>query len=103
MRHLLRRTAMAGCALALAAALPILADETASKPDEKEPFKRMTVDEVAATLGGRTAHVYDGNNEKTYKSGHVPGAVNLYSRDIQPGVLPADQNTALVFYCQNEL
>jgi 3-mercaptopyruvate sulfurtransferase SseA len=103
MRHLFRRTAMAGCALALAASLPILAEDTAAKPDEKEPFKRMTVDEVAATLGNKAVHVYDGNNEKTYKSGHVPGAVNLFSRDIQPGVLPADQTTPLIFYCQNEL
>jgi len=103
MQHLFRRAAMAGCAIVLAAALPILADDTASKPDEKEPFKRMTVDEVAAALGSKAAHVYDGNNEKTYRKGHVPGAVNLYSRDIQPGVLPADQTTALIFYCQNEL
>lgn len=103
MRHLFRRTAMAGCAMLLAAALPTLAADTASKPDEKEPFKRMTVDEVAATLGNKSAHVYDGNNEKTYRKGHVPGAVNLFSRDIQPGVLPADQTAALIFYCQNEL
>ena len=103
MRHLFRRPALAGCAMVLAAALPALTDDAASKENEKEPFKRMTVDEVAARLGDEAVHVYDGNSEKTYRKGHVPGAVNLFSRDIQPGVLPADQTAALIFYCQNEL
>ena len=103
MRHPFKRPALAACALVMAAALPTMAADTASKADEKEPFKRMTVDEVAATLGNKAVHVYDGNAEKTYRKGHVPGAVNLFSRDIQPGVLPADQTAALIFYCQNEL
>jgi len=74
-----------------------------AKPDEAEPFKRLSIKEVGRMLGRPNIFVYDGNSPETYQAGHVPGAVNLYSGDIKEGVLPADKDATLIFYCQNSL
>ena len=91
--------AAAALTVALLAGPPAVADEEAEV--KKEPFKRMTVDEVEKALGLPDVHVYDGNSRSTYRKGHVPGAVNMYTKDIQPGVMPAKKDATLIFYCQN--
>lgn len=91
--------AAAAFAVALLAGLPAVADENADS--KKEPFKRMTVDEVEKALGQPDVHVYDGNSKGTYKKGHVPGAVNMYVKDIKPAAMPAKKDATLIFYCQN--
>ena len=110
MTRLFSYLAVAALAAALAAGLPAAAgDATApatpakSKTDEKEPFKRLKVKEVEQRLGQPNVHIYDGNSQETYEKGHVPGAVNLHSKDITDGILPADQEATLIFYCQNTL
>jgi len=84
--------------LALTVLLPIAA---AAKSNEPEPFKRMSIKGVDKILGQPNVFIYDGNSQETYEEGHVPGAVNLHSSDIKEGVLPADRNATLIFYCQN--
>ena len=86
--------------LALAVLLPAAA---AAKSKEPEPFKRMSIKAVEALLGQPNVFIYDGNSQETYEKGHVPGAANLYSKDIKEGILPADKEATLVFYCQNTL
>ena len=54
-------------------------------------------------LGRPNVFIYDGNSPETYATGHLPGAVNLYSGDIKEAVLPADRDATLIFYCQNSL
>ena len=100
----------AAFAVALAAGLPAAAGDTATpaaaapvKADEKEPFKRLKVGQGEKKIGQPGVFVYDGNSQETYEKGHVPGAVHLHSKDIHDGVLPADQDATLIFYCQNEL
>jgi hypothetical protein len=102
MRTIVRFLMVAIVALGL---MPALVAETqgTGKTDEKEPFKRLTVDEVAKMIKDPNVHVYDGNRDEVYKENHVPGAVLLYSKDIKEGVLPAKKETALIFYCHNEL
>jgi hypothetical protein len=90
--------AAAALAVTLLSGLAAVADEPA---DEKEPFGRMTVDEVEKALGRPDVHVYDGNSKSTYKKGHVPGAVNRYTQDIKPATMPAQKDATLIFYCQN--
>ena len=102
MRTIARFLMVAIVALAFVPALMAETQGTA-KTDEKEPFKRLTVDEVAKMIADPNVHVYDGNREDVYKENHVPGAVRLYSKDIKEGVLPARKDTALIFYCHNEL
>lgn len=104
----------AALAVALAGVRPALADDpgkgaqaSASKSEpqkEKDPFKKMKVSQVAKKVGKAGVHIYDGNSLETYtKKGHVPGAVNLHSGDIKEGVLPAEKDATLIFYCMNEL
>ena len=102
MRTITKSLMVAIMALAL---MPALRADTkgTTKPDEKEPFKRLTVDEVEKKLGDPGVHVYDGNRKEVYEENHVPGAVLLYSKDIKEGVLPAKKDTPLIFYCHNEL
>jgi len=73
------------------------------KMPDPEPFGRFTVDQVERRLGQPNVHVFDGNSAEIYAQNHVPGAVHLNSKDIKEGVLPADKDTTLVFYCMNEL
>jgi hypothetical protein len=102
MRMFARSMMIAIVALALMPALRADSKGTATS-DEKEPFKRLTVDEVQKRLQDPNVHIYDGNRRETYETNHVPGAVLLYSKDIKEGVLPAKKDTPLIFYCHNEL
>ena len=91
-------------AVAVMLAVPWMAafaDE--AKKAESEPFKRLSVDEVEKRLADPNVHVYDGNNDDLYLEGHIPGAVHLFSKDIKEGVLPADKNATLIFYCHSEM
>ena len=73
-----------------------------AKKNESEPFKRLTVEEVALRLASPSVHVIDGNSDKVYREGHLPGAIHLLSKDIKEGVLPSDKNIPLIFYCHSE-
>lgn len=73
------------------------------KVPESEPFGRFTVVQVERRLGQPNVHVFDGNSPETYVEDHLPGAVRLNSKDIKAGVLPADKDATLIFYCMNEL
>ena len=78
----------------------------AGKKSEKsspEPFGRFTVDQVERRLSQSDVHVFDGNPPEIYAKNHVPGAIHLDTEDIKEGVLPADKNAVLIFYCMSEL
>ena len=85
------------------AALVIAGTTDAAKKKAKEPFKRLTVEEVASKIKDPAVHVYDGNGEESYKTSHVPGAVLLSSKNIKDGVLPDAKDAMLIFYCANEV
>jgi rhodanese-like protein len=91
----------------LAAALLLSRGAMAASDDGKEsesdPFQKLSVDDVAKRLSDPNVHIYDGNNDKVYTDGHLPGAVHLFSKDIKEGTLPADKDTTLIFYCHNTL
>ena len=99
MVHLKRVIMLAAIALLIVAGRPVRAAE--DEEGKKEPFKRMTVDEVEKKLGQSNVHIYDGNSKSTYKKGHVPGAVNKNIKDITPSTMPAEKDATLIFYCQN--
>ena len=46
--------------------------------------------------------VVDVNAQQSWLRAHVPGAMNL-SVDFDPGALPPDLQTSLVFYCSNPM
>ena len=94
---------LAVVAAALLLARGAMAASDDGKKTENEPFQRLTVDEVAKRLSDPKVHIYDGNNDEVYLDGHLPGAVHLFSKDIKEGVLPADKDAPLIFYCHNTL
>ena len=89
--------------LAFASIPRIRAEEKEKKMPEPDPFGRFTVDQVERRLGQPNVHVFDDNPSDVYVKNHLPGAVRLDSKDIKEGVLPADKNATLIFYCMNEL
>ena len=89
--------------LAFASVPRIRAEEQEKKMPESDPFGRFTVDQVERRLGQPNVHVFDDNPADVYAKNHVPGAVRLDSKDIKEGVLPADKNATLIFYCMSEL
>src|SRR5262245_32645252 len=107
MRRLTQVLMAAAVALWLAPAAHAATKDTESKEPakpaakEKDPFGSLTVEEVAKKIKDPAVHVYDGNKQAVYEENHVPGAVRLYSKDIKEGVLPAQKDTTLIFYCAN--
>lgn len=73
-----------------------------AKKEESEPFKRLTVDDVAKRVGSPGVLIVDGNNDDVYRDGHLPGAVHLLSQNIKEGVLPPDKSAPIIFYCHSE-
>jgi rhodanese-related sulfurtransferase len=74
----------------------------AQAPAEKEPFQRLTVDEVQKLVGQKDVAIYDNNNAERFAKGHVPGAKNVSPRELTAADLPANKDAKLVFYCANE-
>jgi rhodanese-related sulfurtransferase len=67
----------------------------------EEPFRMISVDEVAGLVGSKDARIYDANSAKEYAERHVPGAVHVSYKDLSARDLPEDHATRLVFYCMN--
>ena len=63
----------------------------------------ITTQQVQAIMGGEEAFVLVDSRPKgaKYDKGHIPGAISLPDTqwDALAGILPADKNTTLVFYC----
>ena len=102
-RRFIWALALPAVALLLGQGVMAAGKSDASKKEEKDPFTKLTVDQVQKKMAEPNVHVYDGNNDDVYKKGHLPGAVHIFSKDITEGVLPADKSTPLIFYCHNEL
>ena len=66
-----------------------------------EPFKEMTVAEVAKHLHDKGFYVYDANGEKVYDEAHVPGATRIAFDEVKADKLPKDKQATLIFYCKN--
>jgi rhodanese-related sulfurtransferase len=92
--HLTRAGALA-LALAALGLLPARARAT------DEPFRMLSVPEVAALLGAPDARVYDANDRDQYAKAHLPGATFVSLKDLSARDLPAEKSTRLVFYCKN--
>lgn len=94
---------LAALLMAFACVPTTRAEERAKKMPEPDPFGRFTVDQVERRLGQPSVYVFDDNPADVYAKNHVPGAVSLDPKDVKEGVLPADKNATLIFYCMNEL
>jgi len=79
-------------ALALLAAVAL--------PAAAEDLKLMPMDEVEKRLGQPGFAVFDANVPEIWEKNHLPGAVHVTGKKVA-GLLPADKQTTLVFYCTN--
>jgi rhodanese-related sulfurtransferase len=105
-------TLFVGCAAPAATVAPATppaapAGAKVEAPAEKEPFGRLTIEDVEAKIAlakqGKTAfYVFDNNQKSRFEQGHVPGAKWVPSDAVKEADLPADKNATLVFYCGSE-
>lgn len=80
---------------------------TSEEVKEPEPFGRLTIEELEAKMKAREAGqlklaIIDNNVRERFDKGHIPGARWVKFDKVSAADLPADKETALVFYCSNE-
>jgi rhodanese-related sulfurtransferase len=61
----------------------------------------ISPDELRQGIEGRQVTVYDANSRHSWLKARVPGAKNIDPNSYTESDLPADKNSALVFYCSN--
>ncbi len=66
-------------------------------------LKSVSCNEVLALLAPGQVTVIDVNDRSRWLAARVPGALNLDPTAFKASDLPADQHTALVFYCSGYL
>lgn len=60
-------------------------------------------DDLKAAIASGKVVLIDVNGTDTYKSGHIPGAIDFEAnKDKLATLLPADKSTLIVAYCGNE-
>ncbi len=82
------------------------ADHAAAEPG-KEAFGRLSIEDLEARMSDAKAGkgklaIYDNNQQEQYAKAHIPGARWVDFKNVKGSDLPADKDTALVFYCSNE-
>jgi hypothetical protein len=79
----------------------------ASAESDKESFGRLTIEQLETRIADAKAGtgklaIYDNNHRDVFDKGHIPTAKWVDFKDVKASDLPADKETALVFYCANE-
>lgn len=81
------------CAIALTPLLAIAADKV---PD-------ISHDELTKAIEDKKVALIDVNGTDSYKSGHIPGAINFETAKADlASKLPKDKDALVVAYCGNE-
>jgi rhodanese-related sulfurtransferase len=58
--------------------------------------------DLVAAVASHSVTLLDANGADSYKSGHIPGAIDYWSdKDRLASLLPADKNSLIVAYCYN--
>lgn len=66
-------------------------------------LKTISPVELRGLIEKQEVMVIDVNAAPKWQKAHVPGARNLDPEEYNDHDLPADKNTALVFYCSNPM
>jgi rhodanese-related sulfurtransferase len=81
------------CALALTPLLALAA----------EKFPDISHDELKKAISEKKVVLIDVNGSDSFKSGHIPGAVDFESKKSElASALPKDKDALVVAYCGNE-
>ena len=63
-------------------------------------FPEIKIDELKKEIDAKKVTVIDVNGTDSYKSGHIPGAIDYASSKAKlASVLPKDKNALVVAYC----
>ena len=63
-------------------------------------FPEIKIDELKKEIDAKKVTVIDVNGTDSYKSGHIPGAIDYASSKAKlANVLPKDKNALVVAYC----
>ena len=63
-------------------------------------FPDISITELKTAIEGKKVTVIDVNGSDSYKSGHIPGAINFESaKSDLTKALPQDKNALVVAYC----
>ena len=82
--------------LVLAASLIVAATVYASE------FPDISISDLKAEMASHKIVLLDANGNESFKSGHIPGAINFAEKqDKLADVLPADKDVLVVAYCGN--
>ena len=66
------------------------------------PFPDISVTDVNAAVGSKSAVIIDVNGTESYNAGHVPGALNYDTIENNLAAnLPRDKNALIIAYCRN--
>lgn len=62
--------------------------------------KDITISELKAAIDGKNVTLLDANGSKSWKEGHIPGAIDFKaSQDKLASLLPKDKTALVVAYC----
>ncbi len=70
---------------------------------DSSKFSAISHDELQTAVTNADVVVLDVNGTESYKSGHIPGAIDyIANQDRLASLLPADKEALVVAYCANE-
>lgn len=79
--------------LALAAAAVVAVSAYAGE------FPDISITELKTVIANKKATIIDVNGSDSYKSGHIPGAIDFTATKDLAAALPKDKNALIVAYC----
>jgi rhodanese-related sulfurtransferase len=85
----------------VALGIAALAFEARADAAKDQGFGELTIDQVAELIAKKDADIFDNNDLKEWKEGHVPTAKWVSFKDVKASDLPKDHSRKLVFYCHN--
>lgn len=66
----------------------------------EEGYQKITAPELQGMLKNRDVLIINTLSKLEYELQHIPGSISIPINTIhRPGLLPADKNTPLIFYC----
>ena len=64
------------------------------------PYPEITIDQLKAAITAKEVTLLDVNGSKSWKTGHIPGAIDYTAKQAELAkVLPKNKNALIVAYC----
>jgi len=87
-------------ALALLALCIALLPAATRAEDAKTEYPDVSIQDLKSAIEKKQVTVIDANGTDSYKSGHIPTAIDFEANDAQiASLLPKDKNALIVAYC----